>query len=169
MANISAILSITTEDADGEVFSAPIYGVTDDGNTLADVFTLVGSIISDYQLISDGAITKARLSLNVPLPVGVPAPITAGAEIERTALFNFRVEDQDYSFSLDVPAFKYDKYITGTNQVNLSDTDVSNFVAQVTAISSVFQAVDPVSQNPLEGVRTAVKTFRKHRRQTKRT
>lgn len=170
MANQSWTLSFRVKDADGEVFSVPLYGFSTDTRTLANMQGFVTNTASLLDAILDGQVIQAGLCLDMSLSLAtIKASPVSGSEVERTGLIPFLL---DYvpprTFSVDLPAFKYSLFTSGTNQINMADTNVDAFVtALVTAGSDNF--TDPTKGKVLTNVQQGVKTFRKHRRQTKRT
>jgi len=160
---------MTIQDADGERFSMPLYGLfNDEVATLANLIAYVTTLAEDVDTITDGQIVK--VSFSMALDTGEMtlkgAPV-ANSEIERTGLISFNLEASPYSFAIDVPAFAVSKF-TG-NAIDTDDVDVAALISQLQAVSSTFQAVEPVSGKAFAEVRSARKTFRKHRGSTKRS
>jgi len=160
--------SMTIEDDDGERFSMPLYGLFDDATaTLAELIAYVQTLGEDVNDVIDGAIKKASIALNLDTTDwSIRATPVAGCEIERTGLISFNLASSSYSYGVDIPAFAEAKFVG--NNIDTGDTNVAALISQLEATSSTFQAVEPVSGKAFTDVRSAKKTFRKHRKQTKR-
>jgi len=161
--------SMTIEDSDGERFSMPIYGQFNDAvSTLADLIAYVQTLAEDVNAVIDGAIVKASIALGLDTAGwdlrGAPV---SGSEIERTGLISFNLTSSPYSYGLDIPAFA-EGFFVG-NAIDTEATEVAALISQLEAISSTFQACEPVSGKSFAEVRSARKTFRKHRKSTKRS
>jgi len=169
MALVPVILSMTVEDADGERMAAPIYGIFNDAvSTLGELVTYVTTLIEDTDAVLDGKVVKAAISLSLDLSgAEVKASPAVGSEIERTALVSFNLMSSSYSYGLDLPAFAAEFYVG--NAVDQGATEVAALINQLLATSSTFQAVEPVSGKAFSDVRSARKTFRKHRKSTLRS
>lgn len=164
MATINIVQSYTIQDGDKERFAVAFYNQFDDTTTIASLVTALQNFGLLVQAICDGAIVKNRIIIAAPLGAYTdPATVASGVEIERTGLFNFPiVSDPGKSWSYDIPAFAVAKFIG--NQIDLTDSDVIAFTNEVT--------VDYLDSHWITGglgaVTSGEKTFRKHRRQTKR-
>jgi hypothetical protein len=166
MALVKFILSLTTKDADNEVFATPLYGEVDDTTTIAALVTEAQAAQDLVDAVLDGQLVKCRYLLEVPMSGTIKSDPVAGSEIERTGLISFDVADTVYSFAIDLAAFALTKFIG--NAINMSDADVAALIeALVDGLGSL--GFTDKYGNPLLEALVGRKTFRKHRRQTKRT
>jgi len=168
MADLGVIVSVRIADSDGEIFSMPLYGTAADTVTLAQIVTAVAAIVTDLDAVLDGKIVKLGACIDVTLPGGLKTDPVAGSEIERTALIRVDNPDSPRGWSIDLPAFAYDKFNTGTNQVNMADTDVAALASNFSVNAGNIVWTDPYG-NVLGDLLSGAKTFRKHRGSTKRT
>jgi len=168
MPNLGVVVSVRIADADGEIFSMPLYGHAADTVTLAQVVLAVQAIVEDLDGILDGQVVKLGACIDVTLPVGIKEVPATGAEIERTGLLPMVNASVPRTWSNDIPAFAYDKFITGTNRIDMTDASVQAYLSNFTVNAGNIVWTDPYG-NVLTEVRDGVKTFRKHRGQTKRT
>jgi hypothetical protein len=161
--------SMTIEDADGERFSMPLYGLFNDAvATLANLTAYLQTLAEDVNAVIDGAIVKASFSMGLDTSGwDLRASPVSGSEIERTGLISFNLESSPYSYGVDIPAFA-EGFFVG-NAIDQEGTEVAALIAQLEAVSSTFQACEPVSGKSFVEVRSARKTFRKHRKSTKRS
>jgi len=170
MALAQSVLSTTIEDEPGERQAMPIYLNIDDTNTLADIQTAMGAIVTLIDDVTDGKIVRARLVVNVTLPGGLKASAATGSDNEETGLFTFDLTGAiGKAFAVDVPAVAQAILDTGNmNRIDLTNTEASAFAARLYAVNSDYQVTINTWSDVFEFIRTAVKTFRKHRRQAKR-
>lgn len=133
----------------------------DDTKTIAQALTDAQVLAGDVDAISDSQITEVSLKLIGPLPIGGKTGPIAGAENERTGLFNFSQSGSPYRWGVDIPGMAQGKISAG--KINLSDAAVSAFIAFMIAAGT---ALTPVSTSPhtLVALLDALLAFRKHRR-----
>ncbi len=160
MPNVLTSASFHVIDADGEKVSNVLWKQYPDTTTLATVQSTADTLGGLMDAVLDGKLFKIRICLEFQ-PTGVKSDAVAGSEIERTGLVQFDTSALLRNFSVDLPAFAASKFLG--NKINLADTDVSTLLS--TLISGGW--ADPFN-NTLSEVLTGVKTFRKHRKQTKR-
>jgi hypothetical protein len=167
MANLHAILSYRIKDADGESVSMPIYFTVDDATTLADLNTVASALGDDLNGVIDGQITRVRVEVDLTVGGSWRAAPVSGAEIERLASFNHTLTNPvGKTYTQVVPTWAYDKFLG--NNVVTGDTQTDAWKARmVEGTPPVFQ--DDVWGGDLDVLLSAKKTFRKHRKQTKRT
>jgi len=168
MALVNAISSWTIQDFDGEKFAFPIYTRVSDADTLSAILTDQVGLATLVDAIADGKTVKGRLTVEIDLTGATikGAPVS-GSETERTGLFTFPITGiPGKSWSIDVPAFAYSKFLG--NSIDLTDSDVTAFLTYIGATGTTV-AYDNRWSATLAAVRFAVKSFRKHRGQTKRT
>jgi hypothetical protein len=129
---------------------------------LADVLAFISTFTPSVDLVTDGKITKIKVSLLIPLPgSGIKLSATSGAEIERTALYQMAVNGSPNAFGLDIPAFAAADF--ASNQVNSILSDVATFDALLTATTNNTVLTDRYG-NKFTSIKHARKTFRKHRK-----
>ncbi len=169
MAVTGVTLSFRVSDADGEVFSMPLYGTADLTKTLSQLNGEASNIATLLDAILDGKIVSAGLCIDIDLSgATIKANPAAGSEIERTGLLPFKYGAPMRTWSADMPAFAYSKFVTGTNNMNMTDAAVLAFISAIESGTHI-TFTDPSKQLPLYATGAGSKTFRKHRRQTKRT
>jgi len=167
MAPILVIASFRLKDADGEPFTWPYYASYDDTNTIADMGTDLIGLGTLLDAVTDGQIVRNRVTVQFALDGGYKSAPVSGSEIERTGLLNYPLVGLlGKSYSQDVPSWAYSKFVG--NAINLADSDVIAFNAYVSG-SSPFLGYDNTWGYRLGTVLSARKSFRKHRKQTKRT
>jgi hypothetical protein len=167
MAAIMVIASFRLKDYDHEPFTWPFYATYDDTNTIAEMGTDLIGLGTLLDAVTDGQIIRNRVTVQYALDVGYKAAPVSGSEIERTGLLNYPLVGLlGKSYSQDIPSFKYSLF-TG-NAINLADADVAAFNAYMSG-SSPLLAYDNTWGYRLGTVLSGRKSFRKHRRQTKRT
>jgi hypothetical protein len=166
MAIVNGIISITIKDADKELASLPIYCTIDTSVTVAELITLGNILQADLDAVLDGAIQQVRALITLDHNFSVKADPVAGSEIERTALLTNSVTGSAYGYSMDIPAFAEALY-DGNAVPNTGDAgDWETFVT-ASQIGGKLIFTDRYA-NPLDEFVRWVKTFRKHRKQTKR-
>lgn len=168
MTTIQALASVQVEDSRTEVttFDQP-FDFDSTVTVPGDLLTWIQGLGAAIDLVSDGAITKLRISLFFPLPGGIKTTPTAGSDNEKTGLITLAATGIPYAYGIDVPAIKNSK-LTG-NQVNTSDTDVAALITYLT--TTTLTGITPTDRGYhalLDVIRHAVLTFRKHRRALRR-
>lgn len=166
MAVLDAIASVQVLDGTNEVtsFDQPFKFDTT-VTTFANLTSWIQGLGASIDTISDGQVTKLRVSILIPLPGGIKSAPVAGSDNEKTALFTMAATGTPNAYGDDVPAAA-PAIFTG-NQVNLANAGVAAFVAYVTTVATGITPTDRYA-NALSGVRHALKTFRKHRRALRR-
>jgi len=166
MTTKNGIISLTVQDFDGEITAMPTFVQFDDGTEDFGTFaTYIQNLMENLSPLLDGAIVKARLVVDYNPLGGDPA---SGAEIERTGLLSMSLTGvAGRSYGYDIPAFKYSKF--DGNKIPLTDTDVEALVSYITFPVGSITVVNENWSYALGSARNGAKTFRKHRKQTKRT
>jgi hypothetical protein len=77
-----------------------------------------------------GKITNLSVGLGVDLPGGIKSAPDSSADVEEGARFIFNAANGG-SARLRLPTFDEAKFVTGSDLVNLTDTDVADFVTQI--------------------------------------
>lgn len=168
MAILQALASAQVEDSRNEVvsFDQP-FEVDTSVAAINDLSTWIQGLGASVDTITDGKITKLRLSLLIPLPSGIKSTPVAGSDNEKTGLITLAASGTPYNYGTDVPAFPNSK-LTG-NQVNTGDTQVAAFIAYIT--TTTLTGITPTDRGYhalLDTIRHAILTFRKHRRSLRR-
>lgn len=167
MASVSVIVSLTVEDGDGEIFAVPIYGTAADTATIANIVTAVGTLANLVDDVIDGKIVKVGVRLDLSIPAGLKGSAVAGSEVERTGLYNFTAINTKYDAALDLPAMALSTLISGTNTIDPANAAVTALVAELVTSSGSIDYADKYG-NSISALKSARKTFRKHRRSTSR-
>lgn len=166
MATKQALASFQIVDAVGVVTSFDQPFKFDDATaTLAGIISWVQGLGAAIDLVTDGKITKIRVSILIPLPGGIKTAAVAASDVEETGLITYSASGTANAFGVDIPAIPNGK-LTG-NQVNLTDTDVAALNTYLSTVSTSIVGTDRYGNTvsaPLRGV----KTFRKHRRALRR-
>lgn len=168
MATQFAQYSATLEDDKGERTSVAAYLQYDDATaTLSSLMSALAGITTNLDAITDAKVIKHSLALTSALPGGVKASAVADCDNEETGLFSF-VSDSPNSaaYAVDVPAIK-STLLDGKNII-VSSGAGQTFVNMITSPSGTLVWTDNTFSNLLPTLRTAQKTFRKHRRAAKR-
>jgi hypothetical protein len=162
-------MSTTIRDEPGERSAVSLYFTFPDTLTLAQVVTYLQTGITRIDAITDGVIDRAKFVVDVPLPGGIKPTPAPGSDNEETGLFTFQLSEiPSKSWAADVPAIAQAVLdASHPNRIDLTNGDVSNFVTYVVS-SGAGSPTNNLWSSLLSGVRTGLKTFRKHRRQAKR-
>lgn len=166
MADIRVVISVTVQDADGEIFAVPLYANIAEATSLTAIQTAMDSILNIIDDVIDGAITRAGVRIDLTLPVGLKASAVAGSETERTALYSFSAAGTNYDASFDFPAMALATLVSGSNTVDPDNTEVSALVSEFIGPSTAIHWTDKYG-NDLVALLRARKTFRKHAKSTK--
>ncbi len=158
MANVNCVFSAHVVDDDGEKTSTPFFRTLADTVTLANLVSYGDLLATDLDATLDAKVYKIRVCLEFE-PTSVKANPVAGSEIERTGLFNMDLTGQVRSFGIDVPGIA--QSVLDGNKINLEDTAVATLMSLLNSYTDPFH-------NAIQGVNSGVKTFRKHRKQTRR-
>lgn len=165
MATQHAIISATLEDEKGERVACPFYAVLDDTATLATLITYAKNVSAGIEAVSSSQLVRNRLIIDMTLPSGIKSAPDVGSDNEESGLFTLALgSPNDKSFGFDVP---------GINPVVMESAH-PNVIDQTNA--AVMNLVDLLTgggynnlwTSTLASVRSAIKTFRKHRRAAKR-
>lgn len=166
MADVNVILSLTVEDGDGEIFAVPIYAIAADTATIANIITAAAAMANLVDDVIDGKIVKVGVRLDLTLPVGLKGSAVAGSEVERTGLYNFAATGTKYDAAIDLPAMALSTLVSGTNQIDPANTAVAALVSELVTPGGSLSWADKYG-NSIDSLKTARKTFRKHRKSTK--
>ena len=166
MPSVDGIVSLTIRDYDKEITALPTFIQFDDGTeSFTSLAVFVQDLIDAVSAVIDGAVVKARLTIDYA--PGTHAAIS-GAEIERTGSISFPLATvAGRSYSYDIPAFKYSKFVG--NSIPLTDSDVAILTGILTTPTDSIVVTDEKWSSALAAATKGAKTFRKHRKQTKRT
>jgi len=162
MATVSVLHSMSILDADGNIQAAPMYSTFDDGTaTLSSILAAASAEVALLEAITDGQVISHDITLKLDLPGGLKSAPVTGSNVQENGHFSFVVLGTPYSFGIDVPAIAQ-AALTG-KLINQANADVSDFIDSVQGTGGTFLNVEPVSSIGLGTVKSAKKTFRKHR------
>lgn len=163
MANRPVFYSFVVKDGDGEKTAVRLLKEVADTTTIASLLTATASLATLIDNCLDGKVVSYSVGVHLPTAGGtVKANPVAGCEIERTGLITFDLVSTTDTYSVDFPAWAQDKF--SGNSIVLTDSDVVALLAELNGGSYVNRYEVLLGGNTLDGV----KTFRKHRKQTKR-
>lgn len=165
MASRNVIVSMTFEDEKKERVAAPFYTVVADTATLATLITAMQNIAAAVEATSSSLMLRNRMIIDMPLPAGIKTVADAGSDNEETGLITMGlVTPSEKSFGFDIPAIN--PVVMDTGNPNLIDQTNAAIVNLVDVLES--SGFNNLWSTQLAGVRSAIKTFRKHRRAAKR-
>ena len=167
MAIDHALASIQIQDAVGEVtsFDQP-FNYDSATATLAGIISWVQGLAVSLDTVTEGKITKIRVSLLIPLPSGLKTAAVTNSDNEETGLITESASGTPNAFGVDVPAFLQSKF--SGNQINLTDTVVAAFTTYLQTLATGGLIGSDRYGNALSANIRGVKTFRKHRRALRR-
>lgn len=165
------IVSTTIQDEPGEKTATPAYFTFPDTQTVAQLITFCQTVQSDLDAIIDGKITRCRAIVEIPLAGGLKSTPATGSDNEETGLLTYSLTSpSSKSFSQDIPAVAQAVLLsTDKNKVDLTNAAVEAWTILMTGGGSPYIGSNNVWSTALNAVKTGLKTFRKHRRQAKRT
>lgn len=157
-------LSLTLEDEEGKksVVSMHLPG----GTLQADAEAFASAISLLIDVITGAKITRIALALIVTLPGGLKSDALAESEVEIGARFGF-IDAQAFRTSLRVPSFLQALLVTGSNSVDVEDSDVAAFVSAMTeGLTPISTLVQPSTNrsDDIVSMSTAIEAFTKTRR-----
>lgn len=163
-----ALATVQVEDSRHEVTSFDQPFSFDSTVTVpGDLATWIQGLGAAIDTISDGQITKLRISIIIPLPSGIKTLPNAGSDNEKTGLITLLATGVPYAYGVDVPAIQNSR-LTG-NQINTGDAGVVALINYLTTVT--LTAITPTDRGfhlLLDSIKHAVLTFRKHRRALRR-
>jgi hypothetical protein len=166
MATIQALGSVQVEDYTHEVgsFDQP-FKFDPAVASLANLQSWIQGLGIQVDTVSDGLITKLRISLLLPLPSGLKS--TAGAnKLEETGLITYTAVGTANRFGQDVPAMSAADF-TGSQIILSGSPSVAGLTAYSLGANFNCTPTDRYG-NALAAVSRARMTFRKHRRALER-
>lgn len=105
MATAKGLISLQFVDANPVTTATDIPIVYDDATTtLAQLLAACATVITDADAITDAAIRKAKLVLNVTLPGGIKGTANAHSNNSETGLFQWNVNGSVNRYGQDIPA-----------------------------------------------------------------
>lgn len=162
MAVADALASIQVLDNRGEIGSMDVpFQYTVGTTTLANIVSWIQGLGAAVDLVSDGQITKLRVSLLIPLPGGIKSAPASGADLEKTGLITWSVAASANAYGEDIPAIK-NAELAG-NAILFTETNMAALTAYMLAVTTGIAATDRYG-NPLSAIKRGKLTFRKHRR-----
>ena len=161
MATKHGRVSFRIQDKMGVVTSMPIYLSIDDSKTIATALSEANILGQKVDGITDGQILDFSISIDGATVSGAKSAPVSTAEVERTALFNFKQATGPYRFGVDVPAVALSLITNG--KLDLTASPVTAFVAAMIA-AGVAVTPESTSLYTLAALLDALITFRKHRK-----
>lgn len=167
MAIAQGVASFQILDSRGEVTSYDQPFEYDNATaTLANIVSWVQGLGAAVDLITDGQITKLRISLLIPLPSGIKTAPVAGSDNEKTGLTTFVATGTPNAYGDDVPNVA--AAILSGNQINQGNANWLAWKAYVSTAVNTIIGTDRYGNVLTSTVKHAVLTFRKHRRALRR-
>lgn len=161
-----ALFSYTFVDELGTKASAtvPVYfdGTLVTPNGLKTQWTTMGGHLD---AMTSAQIVSGTISIEPAVAGGWKDAPEAGSRVEQTANFNFLNAVTKYKYGINIPSLDNTKIVG--NQINLADTDVAAFVAEVIAGFTNGNFVN-TGIHILTALADAFISFRKHRKQVNR-
>jgi hypothetical protein len=131
MASKNAIITVKLIDDKQRKASVALYREVDDTATLATLLTAANIVISYVDAICDAKVYQFVLSVE-ETPASAKSDPVENCDVEETGLFTFAIEGVPGDvWSIDVPGIQGDLVKDG-GDLNLLDTDVTNFTGQMT-------------------------------------
>lgn len=118
-------VTYTIQDAKGKV-STPRYNLGSAAN-LGMARRIAEAAVPILVNVIKGAITDIGIGISVAIPGGTPTTPDPDSDVEEGARFSF-VTDAGSSTNIRIPTFDEAKLVSGTAQVDTTDTDVQAFV-----------------------------------------
>jgi hypothetical protein len=161
MANMFMLVSTKLKDSLGVTTSFQDYFLVPEATTITDLNTWLATYAADLDAVTDSQILETTYSIVGVLPGGIKAAPNAGAENERTALFNFQLTGLTYKDGVDTPSIAAAKLVDG--KVDVTDTDI---VAWAEFHNTTTDGIIPVntSKVALSTWVDVLVSFRKHRK-----
>ncbi len=162
MAVADAAGSFQILDNRGEITSFDVpFQYTVGTTTLANIVSWLQGLGAAVDLVTDGQITKIRVSLLIPLPGGIKSAPVLGGDNEKTGLITWSVASSPNAYGLDIPALK-NAEISG-NSIDFTEPNMAALTSYLLAITTGIAATDRYG-NPFSAIKRGRLTFRKHRR-----
>ncbi|MBN1285875.1 MAG: hypothetical protein JXB47_10795 [Anaerolineae bacterium] len=117
-------ITFSLQDSQGKKSTASVN--VPSATTEADTITFAQALAPLVDAITGSKITKMSLSTPITLPGGLKAAPVANSNNNAGALFQFITSGNHYTRTR-VPGFPSDKFVTGSQDVDLEDTDVVAF------------------------------------------
>lgn len=157
MAIKNASASFQLLDADGSSKACDVPFKYDDATaTLASIATWIQGLGVAIDSVTDGQITKIRISLLIPLPGGIKASPNANSVNERTGLITFSASGTPNAYGVDVPGFLPSLF---AGDALPSAGAVATLESYLTTVSGTIVATDRYG-NALVARKRGKKTFR---------
>lgn len=131
MANVNVRFSARVIDTLNTEASALAYINIVDTTTLATLTTDLNAWLAALDGVTDGVITHSSFSVVPTLDTALKSTLVAGAEVERTGVFNFTGTVSAKRWGMAVPAFAVSLISSG--KIILATTNVTTLTALVAA------------------------------------
>jgi hypothetical protein len=160
MAAVNAVMSAHIVDRYGIPGQSAAFISIDDTKTVAQLATDVGSYVNEIQNLTDGAVVKG--SVLIELPGSGTLPSAAIGDIEKGGLFNFNNATDSYAQGQLVPDISH-LVLNGAGLIDLTNVNVTNFITFMTTAHTAITIVTK-GVRALTALRDALISFRKHRK-----
>jgi hypothetical protein len=161
---IPSLLSYEIKDELGVTTSFPSFVDVPTATTVAQLQTFANDYTAVLDPVTDGEIVG--ITIKIPLVItGAKSSPVAGAEDERTALFNYEQAGSNRSWSIDVPAIAAAAIVSG--KVDLTNAAIIAYRAFVLATTLGITFASAYG-NALVAARSVLISFRKHRKSENR-
>lgn len=169
MAIANGVVSMQVLDGRNEVTATEVNFLYNNATaTLANLVSWASGLAVSLDTVTDGQITKIRLSLLIPLPSGIKTAPVSGSDNEKTGLATLLASGTPNAFGVDTPAIPNSELIG--NQINVgSGTPYAAWIAYLSTPVTTIVGTDRYGNQLTGAIKHAVLTFRKHRRALRRS
>lgn len=168
MATAQAVASLQVADSRDEVTSVDVPFKYDNATaTLANIVSWVQGLGVSLDTVTDGQITKIRVSLLIPLPSGIKTAPVGGSDNEKTGLASLIASATPNAYGVDTPAIPNSLLIGNQIDLGLSSAYLAWLVYLATPVTTIV-GTDRYGNALTAVAKHAVLTFRKHRRALRR-
>lgn len=154
--------SLTLRDAKGDKANV-VVPFNESGVAIADIIEGGQDLVGLVDPITECVVESVRVSLNIDLPgTGEKTDPVAGSDVQEGANFGFSAAGTDYRHTIRIPGIL--EALQSGKSITIVGNDAETFVdAIVDGYATTGDTILPTDSygNDLDGVITAVKTFRK--------
>jgi len=134
-----ASIVVTIEDGKG-VKSDMLINIPT-STTVANATAFIGDLLPAIDALISGRIVRAGLCYAIALPGGLDPSANALSDVEEGAKFSF-VSTAPFKTSFRIPTFNETLILSGTKQVDVTDTDVDALVDLIVTGDGTVAPVD---------------------------
>lgn len=134
-----AAIVVTIEDGKG-IKSDMLINIPT-ATTVANATTFINSLLALIDPLISGRIVRAGLCYAIALPGGLTGTANALSDVEEGAKFSF-ISTAPFKTGFRIPTFNETLLLSGTKQVDITDTDVDAFVDMIVAGNGTVAPVD---------------------------